>query len=65
MVKFSRDVLAQMPKLMKNLSKTLGPDTIKLAMRVGLHSGPVTAGVLRGEKAVRLLFFHERILSLV
>ena len=60
MVKFSRDVLAQMPKLMKSLSKTLGPDTIKLAMRVGIHSGPVTAGVLRGEKAVRLLLLFAR-----
>lgn len=26
----------------------LGEDTMKLSFRVGLHSGPVTAGVLRG-----------------
>ena len=28
-----------------------GPDTASLAIRCGLHSGPVTAGVLRGEKS--------------
>jgi hypothetical protein len=29
----------------------LGPDTGDLAMRFGLHSGSVTAGVLRGDRA--------------
>ena len=32
------------------------PDTSELAMRFGLHSGPVTAGVLRGEKSRFQLF---------
>jgi hypothetical protein len=35
---------------------SLGPDTGDLAIRVGLHSGPVTAGVLRGEKSRFQLF---------
>ena len=51
MVKFARDCLVKVPKVLKKLAPTLGPDTNNLAMRVGLHSGPVTAGVLRGEKA--------------
>ena len=56
MVKFARDCLAKIPKVLKKLATTLGPDTNSLAMRVGLHSGPVTAGVLRGEKARFQLF---------
>jgi hypothetical protein len=38
------------------LETTLGPDTGDLALRVGLHSGPVTAGVLRGDKSRFQLF---------
>jgi len=34
----------------------LGPDTEDLGLRVGIHSGPVTAGVLRGERARFQLF---------
>jgi hypothetical protein len=34
----------------------LGPDTSDLGIRVGIHSGPVTAGVLRGEKSRFQLF---------
>jgi class 3 adenylate cyclase len=33
------------------LEVTLVPDTADLSIRVGLHSGPVTAGVLRGDKS--------------
>lgn len=56
MCKFSRDVHAKMKKLTRKLESTLGPDTGNLAMRIGLHSGSVTAGVLRGEKARFQLF---------
>ncbi|CAB9526134.1 Receptor-type guanylate cyclase gcy [Seminavis robusta] len=56
MVKFARDILEKLPPILKKLAITLGPDTKNLAMRVGLHSGPVTAGVLRGEKARFQLF---------
>jgi hypothetical protein len=38
------------------LERTLGPETGELQMRFGLHSGPVTAGVLRGEKSRFQLF---------
>ena len=40
-----------MDTLMRNLTDKLGEDTANLGMRVGIHSGPVTAGVLRGQKS--------------
>ncbi len=42
--------------LTKSLEANLGPGTASLGMRFGLHSGPVTAGVLRGEKSRFQLF---------
>jgi hypothetical protein len=42
--------------LTKNLEITLGPGTGDLTMRVGIHSGPVTAGVLRGVRSRFQLF---------
>ena len=38
------------------LSRYFRPDTGDLALRVGIHSGPVTAGVLLGEKSRFQLF---------
>lgn len=37
--------------LTKELEAQLGPGTAELTLRIGIHSGPVTAGVLRGQKA--------------
>jgi class 3 adenylate cyclase len=51
MSKFARECLHKMSSLVGRLSETLGEDTNALHMRVGLHSGPVTAGVLRGDRA--------------
>ena len=45
-----------MTKVTKELEVTLGPDTGDLSLRIGLHSGPVTAGVLRGDRARFQLF---------
>lgn len=45
-----------MAVLTKEMESTLGPDTANLGFRIGLHSGPVTAGVLRGEKSRFQLF---------
>jgi class 3 adenylate cyclase len=56
MARFSRDCMHRMNQLTKKLEVVLGPDTTDLAMRFGLHSGPVTAGVLRGEKSRFQLF---------
>jgi class 3 adenylate cyclase len=47
MARFARDCLTNMNDLVKRLEVILGPDTGDLSMRIGLHSGPVTAGVLR------------------
>merc|ERR1712241_687796 len=46
----------EMISLTKSLEVTLGPDTSDLAMRLGLHSGQVTVGVLRGQKSRFQLF---------
>jgi len=56
MARFARDVLQTVNDLTKKLEVTLGPDTGDLQIRTGLHSGPVTAGVLRGEKSRFQLF---------
>ena len=41
---------------LNELSESLGEDTKELEMRVGLHTGPTTAGVLRGERSRFQLF---------
>jgi len=56
MASFARDCLEQTSILAHQLIPVLGPETGELTMRVGLHSGPVTAGVLRGERARFQLF---------
>lgn len=56
MAKFSRDCLETFYEVIHDLEMTLGPDTSELDMRIGLHSGPVTAGVLRGDRARFQLF---------
>mmetsp|Transcript_23869 Transcript_23869/g.39456 ORF Transcript_23869/g.39456 Transcript_23869/m.39456 type:complete len:1195 (-) Transcript_23869:99-3683(-) len=56
MARFAYECILEMSELVKSLEVSLGPGTSDLAIRVGLHSGPVTAGVLRGEKARFQLF---------
>eukprot|EP00797_Seminavis_robusta_P023348 Sro382_g131010.1 inhibited 3',5'-cyclic phosphodiesterase B (578) ;mRNA; r:20579-23566 len=56
MARFARDILSNMFRITKQLEVTLGPDTADLGLRIGMHSGPVTAGVLRGERARFQLF---------
>lgn len=56
MARFAKDCMNKMWLLVKMLEATLGPDTCDLTLRMGLHSGPVTAGVLRGEKSRFQLF---------
>jgi class 3 adenylate cyclase len=56
MTKFARECLRTVSQLTHKLESSLGPDTGDLTMRFGLHSGPVTAGVLRGEKSRFQLF---------
>jgi len=47
MARFARDCLRSMNDLTKKLEGQLGPETVDLTLRIGLHSGPVIAGVLR------------------
>jgi class 3 adenylate cyclase len=56
MARFAHLCLSKMRELVKTLEVTLGPSTGDLFARCGMHSGPVTAGVLRGTKARFQLF---------
>uniref|UniRef100_A0A7S4QHH6 Guanylate cyclase domain-containing protein n=1 Tax=Ditylum brightwellii TaxID=49249 RepID=A0A7S4QHH6_9STRA len=56
MAQFAQRCLGRFRDLMKELELSLGPGTAKLGMRIGMHSGPVTAGVLRGERQRFQLF---------
>jgi len=56
MAKFAKKTLKRYETLIKKLETYLGPDTVDLGLRMGIHSGPVTAGVLRGDKTRFQLF---------
>jgi Adenylate and Guanylate cyclase catalytic domain len=56
MAKFATACLNAFKILVKELEWELGPGTADLRLRTGLHSGPVTAGVLRGERGRFQLF---------
>jgi class 3 adenylate cyclase len=56
MARFASECMTKMYSLTKELEVSLGPDTGDLSMRIGLHSGPVIAGVLRGDRARFQLF---------
>ena len=56
MATFAHDCLEKLKDVLQKLSDTLGEDTAELQFRVGLHSGPVTGGVLRGQKSRFQLF---------
>lgn len=53
---FAYECLSATADIMADLEVRLGPGTTNLGLRVGLHSGTVTGGVLRGEKARFQLF---------
>lgn len=58
--KFAQLCLNKFKSLTSKLEKYLGPSTSELEARIGLHSGPLTAGVLRGEK-VRFQLFGDTV----
>ena len=52
MAKFAHSCMNKLQDLiLYKLVDRFGKETMNLKMRVGLNSGPVTAGVLRGEKS--------------
>jgi class 3 adenylate cyclase len=56
MTRFARDIHFKMQTLTQELEVALGPDIADLAFRIGLHSGPITGEVLRGDNARFQLF---------
>jgi class 3 adenylate cyclase len=56
MCRFARDCLFKMQEVVNQLEISLGPDTAELGTRFGINSGPVTGGVLRGDKSRFQLF---------
>jgi len=56
MVQFAHRISKEMSRMTQMLETTLGPDTSDLLLRIGIHTGPVTAGVIRGDKARFQLF---------
>lgn len=47
MVRFAAECREKANTLTTELERRLGAETSGLQLRIGLHSGPVTAGVLR------------------
>lgn len=60
MARFAREMMNQMSTIVNQLEVSLGPETADLTLRIGMNSGPVTAGVLRGEKS-RFQLFGETV----
>ena len=56
MVRFAEECIDKMHQVTSKLAVTMGSDTADLSIRVGLHSGTVTGGVLRGHKSRFQLF---------
>jgi class 3 adenylate cyclase len=56
MARFAHECNIRMKILTKKLDSSLGPDCSDLKVRFGMNSGPVTAGVLRGDRARFQLF---------
>lgn len=56
MARFATDIMNRVRVVAHELEKTLGPETGDIDLRIGLHSGAVTAGVLRGDKGRFQLF---------
>ncbi len=56
LAEFAEECRNKTNQVISNLIEELGPSVGKLSMRIGLHSGSVTAGVLRGLKSRFELF---------
>jgi class 3 adenylate cyclase len=56
MAKFAMGMQLEMIKVQKHLVLRLGDNVMDLKLRCGFHSGPVTAGVVRGQRARFQLF---------
>jgi len=61
MARFAQSAMLKMTEVQQNLTPLLGNDVLELSLKVGLHSGPVTAGVLRGQKASHFQIFGDTV----
>lgn len=53
---FANDLLKRFSKELEIVAPVLGFETLNLSMRIGIHSGPVISGVIRGAKTRFQLF---------
>lgn len=60
MARFAHSCLRAVRSVTRRLEVELGPETSMLDFRFGLHSGPITGGVLRGKRA-RFQLFGETV----
>jgi class 3 adenylate cyclase len=60
MVRFARDILKKTQEITQRLEASLGPGTADLSLKAGIHSGPVTAGILRDDRK-RLQIFGDSV----
>jgi len=60
MSRFACEMMNRMARIVQQLELSFGPETAELTLRIGMSSGPVTAGVLRGEKS-RFQLFGETV----
>jgi len=56
MCRFAMEIMATMAETTQRLDVVYGPDTADLSLRIGLHSGAVTGGYLKGKGARFQLF---------
>lgn len=56
MARFAKSIQDLSSRLTKELERKLGPDTGDLEVRIGIHSGNVTGGVMRGDRARYQIF---------
>jgi class 3 adenylate cyclase len=56
MARFARECMMRFQSIVQQLEVRFGPGTSELGMRIGLNSGPITGGVLRGERSRFQLF---------
>lgn len=59
MARFALVCVRKMPSYVKMMETQFGPDTGDLSLRIGMHSGPVTGGCLRGKGARRFQLFGD------
>ncbi|CAB9513943.1 Receptor-type guanylate cyclase gcy [Seminavis robusta] len=57
--RFAQECQAILKRVTMQLVETLGEDTANLQARIGIHSGPVTGGVLRANRGQRFQLFGD------